>query len=345
MNSSVPSAQLAPAWGARHRRHGEGDVNEMVRRASSMGYEAWWQRAESVGFCAHPSNSSGPMSTVRIGWCGRGATTGAPTSARRVRTSTPVIPGSSYVPAPRVVTTACPPRWPTDRKYSSPSPPPASGPSTPHRGKQVATRQHVEITIASTVIAAALMENPCGAVCLVTIVMHRLASRSAESATTTSGMCCSLGTCPNCGAGSPSPCDAPPSQELKAAGADPDTVRVSFIKIVELQARAITHIHALIRLDPPDDPEQTEWESPIGAGELATIIQHAARTITLNVADPTSDSGARTIGFGTQIDTQPLTASVQKQRTMLQQNRFQVQVGHCPGGGWRATSPSTSPNP
>ncbi|MGC7304307.1 plasmid replication initiator protein, partial [Mycobacteroides abscessus subsp. abscessus] len=26
----------------------------MVRRASSIGFDAWWQRAQSVGFCAHP---------------------------------------------------------------------------------------------------------------------------------------------------------------------------------------------------------------------------------------------------------------------------------------------------
>ncbi|MGC7327645.1 plasmid replication initiator protein, partial [Mycobacteroides abscessus subsp. abscessus] len=57
-------------------------------------------------------------------------------------------------------------------------------------------------------------------------------------------------------------------KELKATGVDPDAVRVSFIKIVELQARAIPHIHALIRLDPQDDPDQTDWESPIGAVEL-----------------------------------------------------------------------------
>ncbi|MGC7336322.1 plasmid replication initiator protein, partial [Mycobacteroides abscessus subsp. abscessus] len=29
-------------------------VAQMVRRASSIGFDAWWQRAQSVGFCAHP---------------------------------------------------------------------------------------------------------------------------------------------------------------------------------------------------------------------------------------------------------------------------------------------------
>lgn len=52
-------------------------------------------------------------------------------------------------------------------------------------------------------------------------------------------------------------------KELKAAGVDADSVRVSFIKIVELQARAIPHSHALIRLDPHGTPDQIEWESPM----------------------------------------------------------------------------------
>lgn len=86
-------------------------------------------------------------------------------------------------------------------------------------------------------------------------------------------------------------------------------MRVSFIKIVELQTRAIPHIHALIRLDPHDDQDQTDWESSIGASELATTIQHAARTVTLTVDDPTAESGGRTVHFGAQIDTQPLTVS------------------------------------
>ena len=31
----------------------------MVRRASSLGFESWWRRAESVGFCAHPIQLTG----------------------------------------------------------------------------------------------------------------------------------------------------------------------------------------------------------------------------------------------------------------------------------------------
>ena len=34
-------------------------VDQMVRRASSMGFESWWRRAESVGFCTHPIQLTG----------------------------------------------------------------------------------------------------------------------------------------------------------------------------------------------------------------------------------------------------------------------------------------------
>lgn len=125
-----------------------------------------------------------------------------------------------------------------------------------------------------------------------------------------SGMCCSPGTSPELWRRFTITLRRALRKGLKAAGADPDGVRVSFIKIVELQARAIPHIHALIRLDPHDDPDQTDWESPISATELGSIIQRAARTVTLTVNDPGVDSAVRVIAFGTQIDTQLLAACV-----------------------------------
>ena len=82
---------------------------------------------------------------------------------------------------------------------------------------------------------------------------------------------------------------------------------MSFLKVVELQARAIPHIHTLIRLDPHDDSQQSDWESPVGATELAAIIQHAARSVSLTVNDPCADDGVRVILFGGQIDTRPIT--------------------------------------
>ncbi|ETB38970.1 plasmid replication initiator protein [Mycobacterium avium 11-0986] len=93
---------------------------------------------------------------------------------------------------------------------------------------------------------------------------------------------------------------------LRAAGVSVDAARVSFVKVVELQARLIPHIHALIRLDPheTDAPNDQGWQAPITAPELASIIQHAARTVTVTVDDPSSDTATRVIRFGAQVDTQ-----------------------------------------
>ncbi|VAZ96638.1 hypothetical protein LAUMK35_03411 [Mycobacterium pseudokansasii] len=103
---------------------------------------------------------------------------------------------------------------------------------------------------------------------------------------------------------------------LKAAGITPSSVKASFVKVVEMQARAIPHIHALIRLDPPDDPAGgtvaagPAWEPPISAATLAVLIQQAARAVTLDVPNPdtnhSGDAAPLVVRFGTQIDTQPL---------------------------------------
>jgi hypothetical protein len=131
---------------------------------------------------------------------------------------------------------------------------------------------------------------------------------------------------------------------LKAIGVKAGSVRVSFVKVVELQARAIPHIHALIRLDPPPaannnntttgsrDPhchgpatprgggesrpigdQHTDWTSPTTAAELATLVQRAARHVRIDVATGDGDpdqQAVRALRFGTQIDTQPLTPEI-----------------------------------
>ena len=98
-----------------------------------------------------------------------------------------------------------------------------------------------------------------------------------------------------------------------------------------MQARAIPHIHALIRLDPATnmhDSEGEDWVSPVTATELAAVIQRAARTVTLAV-----DRGGASMvmGFGTQIDTQPIA------NRPVQANHVQEQYDSPSGRvpGWR----------
>lgn len=83
-------------------------------------------------------------------------------------------------------------------------------------------------------------------------------------------------------------------------------VRVSFVKVMEMQARAIPHFHAIIRLDaaaasPMPEPPDTD----LGAIELGTLITRAAGRAHLPAVD--LDGTIRELVFGTQIDVQPLT--------------------------------------
>jgi uncharacterized Zn-finger protein len=102
-------------------------------------------------------------------------------------------------------------------------------------------------------------------------------------------------------------------RRLQAAGVTPDAVRVSFVKVTEMQRRAIAHLHAVIRLDAPTEPGQSPLPptAGVGAPELAGLVLDAARGVTLTVPSPdvATDTGERTLRFGTQIDAQPLTTA------------------------------------
>ncbi|GFP51823.1 putative plasmid replication initiator protein [Mycobacterium kansasii] len=285
-------------------------VEQMVRRAASMGYESWWRRAESVGFCAHP------IQLVGADEYGRQRVVWTRCNNRRAH----ICPSCSDLYARDT--------WQLVH----------AGAAGGHHGMPTAVADHPQVFVTLTapsfgaVHAATTSREKTAQVCR---DRHRIGGY--RRCPHGKPLWCSVShdhdaplvgqpLCPVCYdyAGHVLFTWHLPElwrrftitlrralrKELKATGVDPDSIRVSFIKIVELQARAVPHIHALIRLDSHDDPDQTDWESPIGAVELATIIQHAARTVTLTVDDPTADDGGRTIRFGAQIDSQPLTASV-----------------------------------
>lgn len=97
--------------------------------------------------------------------------------------------------------------------------------------------------------------------------------------------------------------------ELRRRGEDPDKVAVSFVKVVELQARGIPHYHAVIRLDATPTERDEAVAAPvtsITATELAAAAQIAAGQVRLTVAY--ADGGSRVLRFGEQVDTQPLTS-------------------------------------
>ncbi|WP_394334507.1 replication initiator [Mycobacteroides abscessus] len=296
----------------------------MLRRASSTGFESWWQRAQSVGFCAHP------IQLIGTDHYGREKTVWARCNNRRAS----VCPSCSDLYARdtwQLVHAGCAGghhNMPTDvtghpqvfATLTAPSFGPVhtstSGTCRDHRrigefrrcphGKPLwCTKNHNDDDNAVGQPLCADCYDYSGHV-LFTWHLPELWRRFTITLRRNI------------------------TKKLKAAGIEPKSVRVSFVKVVEMQARAIPHIHALIRLDPATDtgdhdvhgPAATRgggehrhdtgpaWEPPITAAELAAVVQHAARAVTLDVPNPHADNDTETltvtVRFGAQIDTQPL---------------------------------------
>mgnify|MGYP000871423375 FL=1 len=281
-------------------------IDEMVRRAASMGYESWWRRAESVGFCAHPIQLVGAdeYGRQRVVWtrCNNRRAHICPSCSDLYARDTwqLVHAGAAGRHHDMPITVADRPQVFLTLTAPSFGPVHTTGDSAHkqrvcrdhHRTGGYQRCRHGKPLWCSTVhdddddqVGQPLCAECYDYVGHVLFTWHlpelwrrfTIALRRALR------------------------------KNLKAVGVDPDWIRVSFLKVVELQARAIPHIHTLIRLDPHDDSQQSDWESPVGATELAAIIQHAARSVSLTVNDPCADDGVRVILFGGQIDTRPIT--------------------------------------
>ncbi|CAN5277900.1 plasmid replication initiator protein [soil metagenome] len=99
---------------------------------------------------------------------------------------------------------------------------------------------------------------------------------------------------------------------LRTVGEPVKSVRLNYVKVTELQRRAIPHFHAVIRLDAPPVPGEppTAPATSITSVDLAALVQQAAAGVTVRVTDPDNpddpDGGGRVLRFGAQTDTQPL---------------------------------------
>ncbi|WP_337251463.1 replication initiator, partial [Mycobacteroides chelonae] len=221
-------------------------VTQMVRRASSIGFDAWWRRAQSVGFCAHP------IQLVGTNQFGRETVVWARCNNRRAT----VCPSCSDLYARDT--------WQLV----------AAG--------TIGGRHHIPATVAAHPQVFATLTAPSfGAVHGATGSVCRDHRRIGEFRRCLHGtpLWCNENHGHNDAlAGQPLCRDCydytghvlftwhlpelwrrftitlrrAVSRKLKAAGIQPKSVRVSFVKVVEMQARAIPHIHALIRLDPAD---------------------------------------------------------------------------------------------
>ncbi|BBZ43916.1 replication initiator [Mycobacterium parmense] len=283
-------------------------VDQMVRRASSMGFESWWRRAESVGFCAHPIQLTGTdeFGRDRVVWtrCNNRRAQICPSCSDLYARDTwqlvhaGTAGGHHDIPEavadrPQVFVTLTAPSYgpvhttsrASDKRLRVRRDHHGTGGyrRCPHGKPLWCSTTHGEGDIHVGQPICVDCYDYTGHV-LFTWHMPELWRRFTITLRRTL------------------------RRELRASGADPDAVRVSFIKVVELQARLVPHIHALIRLDPRDSDNcgGQEWQAPLTAIELATIIQQAARTVAVTVTDSSSDTATRVIRFGTQVDTHPI---------------------------------------
>lgn len=283
-------------------------VDQMVRRASSTGFESWWRRVESVGFCAHPIQLTGidEFGRDRVVWtrCNNRRAQVCPSCSDLYARDTWQLVHAGTAGGHHDVPEAVADRPQVFVTLTAPSFGPVHATSRAgdkrlrvcrdHHGSGGYRRcAHGKPLWCSTTHGEGDIHvgQPICADCydytghvLFTWNMPELWRRFTITLRRTL------------------------RRELRASGADPDAVRVSFIKVVELQARLVPHIHALIRLDPHDSDncDGQERQAPLTATELATIIQQAARTVAVTVTDSSSDTATRVIRFGTQVDTQPI---------------------------------------
>lgn len=312
-------------------------IDQMVRRASSAGFETWWRRAESVGMCAHPIQLVGTDEYGRnqVVWtrCNNRRAAVCPSCSDLYARDTwqlvhaGAAGGHHDMPEnvadrPQVFTTLTAPSFGAVHSSTGVC-------RDPRRVNGYTRCWHGKPLWCSHIHdhgAARVGEPLCGD-CYdylghVLFAWHLPELWRRFTITLRRTLV----------------------KTLKAIGHQPGSVRISFVKVTEMQARAVPHIHALIRLDPTTDDTDLHtvaaasdkatdsgdpnchgpaaargggeprhpypWVSPVSAAELAALIQQAARTVTVTVTDPTADTedaAPLTVRFGTQIDTQPLT--------------------------------------
>lgn len=65
-----------------------------------------------------------------------------------------------------------------------------------------------------------------------------------------------------------------------------EVARVSFVKVVEYQARGVVHLHAVVRLDGPDGGRPTSPQRGLDVAVLAEALRHAAAAASVPVDNP-----------------------------------------------------------
>jgi hypothetical protein len=271
-------------------------VAQMIRRARSAGFNAWWQRVEAVGFCANPIQLAGRDELGRdhqvFTRCNNRRATVCPSCSDLYSRDTWQLihaglrGGHHDVPAtvtdhPQVFLTLTAPSFGAVHTISTAGgchPRGAHDRECPHGKALWCDRQHRH--------ADAELGQPLCGDCYdypehvlftwhapelwrrFTIRVRRLLQH-----------------------------------ELRDRGEQPDQTRISFMKVVELQRRAVPHFHAVIRLDAASVPGQTPRapDTTITAQDLVDLVHRAATDTALAVP------GDKTLRFGEQIDIKIIT--------------------------------------
>ncbi len=85
-------------------------------------------------------------------------------------------------------------------------------------------------------------------------------------------------------------------------------VRMSYAKVAEYQRRGVVHFHAIIRLDGAAGPTSVPpaWAT---VALLGSAIDQAVRTVRLDINLAGPSLHARTLAWGREVDTQPITTT------------------------------------
>jgi hypothetical protein len=314
-------------------------ITDMMRRACSPGFDTWWRRAGSVGFCANPIQLTGTdeFGRERIVWvrCNNRRATVCPSCSDLYARDTWQLVAAGTTGGRHNITPEVATRPQVFMTLTAPSF------GAVHSSSGSRCRDHKNI--------GGDQRCPHGNPLWCSIIHEHTDTRVGQPLCAECydylGHVLFTWHLPELWRRFTIALRRKLAKYLKNQGIVQGSVKASFVKVVEMQARAIPHIHALIRLDPPEGHASTTtdcssnhndhgpaatcggecrsatgpaWEPPISAAELATLIQQAARTVTLDVqhldTNHQSDNPKKSddtappliVRFGTQIDTQPL---------------------------------------
>lgn len=286
-------------------------VKEMLRRAASPGFASWWDRVESIGFCANPIHLEGIDSD--------GRRTTIMTRCNNRRSS--VCPSCSDLYARDT--------WQLIH----------AGLSGGHHDIPATVATHPQVFATLTAPGFGAVHTVCN-----TGPCHATAHGSNRRCSHGNSLgCSSFHDADDTALGQPLCTDcydylshvlfswhAPElwrrftiklrrslAGEMKVRDENPKSVRLSFLKVAEMQRRAVPHYHAVIRLDAvtKEGVSLTAPETTITASDLISLVHLSAAKTSLKLLSHTD------LRFGSQIDVKVVTSANPSQRSDRKSSR------------------------